>query len=422
MELKRVVVTGLGAITPIGNDVETTWLNAVAGKSGAAPITHFDASQFKTQFACEVKDFNPNDHFDRKKLRQLDLYAQYAMVAARQAVADSGIEEAANLDRNRVGVIVAAGIGGLHTFEEEAGYYALNGPQQGPKYNPFFIPKMIADIASGHISMEYNYHGPNFGVVSACASSNNAIIDAFNLIRLGKADVFVTGGAEAAIYPAGVGGFNSMHALSTRNDDPEHASRPFSASRDGFVMGEGSVVLILEELEHAKARGAKIYAEVAGGGMSADAYHLTATHPEGLGAILSMRNALEDAGMKPEDIDYINVHGTSTPVGDISEVKAIVEVFGEQAHKLNISSTKSMTGHLLGATGALEAMFSVLSVKNDIVPPTINHEEGDNDENIDYTLNFTFNKAENRPVRAALSNSFGFGGHNATVIVKKYEE
>ena len=422
MELKRVVVTELGAITPIGNDVETTWLNAVAGKSGAAPITHFDASQFKTQFACEVKDFNPNDHFDRKKLRQLDLYAQYAMVAARQAVADSGIEEAANLDRNRVGVIVAAGIGGLHTFEEEAGYYALNGPQQGPKYNPFFIPKMIADIASGHISMEYNYHGPNFGVVSACASSNNAIIDAFNLIRLGKADVFVTGGAEAAIYPAGVGGFNSMHALSTRNDDPEHASRPFSASRDGFVMGEGSVVLILEELEHAKARGAKIYAEVAGGGMSADAYHLTATHPEGLGAILSMRNALEDAGMKPEDIDYINVHGTSTPVGDISEVKAIVEVFGEQAHKLNISSTKSMTGHLLGATGALEAMFSVLSVKNDIVPPTINHEEGDNDENIDYTLNFTFNKAENRPVRAALSNSFGFGGHNATVIVKKYEE
>ncbi len=422
MELKRVVVTGLGAITPIGNDVETTWLNAVAGKSGAAPITHFDASQFKTQFACEVKDFNPNDHFDRKKLRQLDLYAQYAMVAARQAVADSGIEEAANLDRNRVGVIVAAGIGGLHTFEEEAGYYALNGPQQGPKYNPFFIPKMIADIASGHISMEYNYHGPNFGVVSACASSNNAIIDAFNLIRLGKADVFVTGGAEAAIYPAGEGGFNSMHALSTRNDDPEHASRPFSASRDGFVMGEGSVVLILEELEHAKARGAKIYAEVAGGGMSADAYHLTATHPEGLGAILSMRNALEDAGMKPEDIDYINVHGTSTPVGDISEVKAIVEVFGEQAHKLNISSTKSMTGHLLGATGALEAMFSVLSVKNDIVPPTINHEEGDNDENIDYTLNFTFNKAENRPVRAALSNSFGFGGHNATVIVKKYEE
>ncbi len=422
MELKRVVVTGLGAITPIGNDVETTWLNAVAGKSGAAPITHFDASKFKTQFACEVKDYNANDHFDRKKLRQLDLYAQYGIVAARQAVADSGIEEAANLDRNRVGVIVAAGIGGLHTFEEEAGYYAVNGAEQGPKYNPFFIPKMIADIASGHISMEYNFHGPNFGVVSACASSNNAIIDAFNLIRLGKADAIVTGGAEAAIYPAGVGGFNSMHALSTRNDSPETASRPFSKSRDGFVMGEGSVVLVLEELEHAKARGAKIYAEVAGGGMSADAYHLTATHPDGLGAKLSMSNALEDAGMTPADIDYINVHGTSTPVGDISEVKAIVELFGDQAHKLNISSTKSMTGHLLGATGALEAMFSVLACKNDIVPPTINHEEGDEDENIDYTLNFTFNKAENRPVRAALSNSFGFGGHNATVIVKKYEE
>lgn len=421
MELKRVVVTGLGAITPIGNDVETTWLNAVAGKSGAAPITHFDASQFKTQFACEVKDFNPNDHFDRKKLRQLDLYAQYAIVAARQAVEDAGLESEGAVNKDRVGVIVAAGIGGLHTFEEEAGYYALN-EANGPKYNPFFIPKMIADIASGHISMEYGYHGPNYGVVSACASSNNAIIDAFNLIRLGKADVFVTGGAEAAIYPAGVGGFNSMHALSTRNDDPEHASRPFSASRDGFVMGEGSVVLILEELEHAKARGAKIYAEVAGGGMSADAYHLTATHPEGLGAILSMRNALEDAGMKPEDIDYINVHGTSTPVGDVSEVKAIVDVFGESAHKLNISSTKSMTGHLLGATGALEAIFSVKAVEEDIVPPTINHDPEDVDENIDYSLNFTFDKAQKRTVRAALSNSFGFGGHNATVIVKKFEK
>ncbi|MDE5919875.1 MAG: beta-ketoacyl-ACP synthase II [Duncaniella sp.] len=422
MELKRVVVTGLGAITPIGNDVETTWLNAVAGKSGAAPITHFDASKFKTQFACEVKDYNAADHFDRKKLRQLDLYAQYGIVAARQAVADSGLEEASNLDRDRVGVIVAAGIGGLHTFEEEAGYYAVNGAEQGPKYNPFFIPKMIADIASGHISMEYQFHGPNFGVVSACASSNNAIIDAFNLIRLGKADAIVTGGAEAAIFPAGVGGFNSMHALSTRNDSPETASRPFSASRDGFVMGEGSVVLVLEELEHAKARGAKIYAEVAGGGMSADAHHLTATHPEGLGAKLAMKNALEDAGMTPDNIDYINVHGTSTPVGDISEVKAIVELFGDQAHKLNISSTKSMTGHLLGATGALEAMFSVLACKNDIVPPTINHEEGDEDENIDYSLNFTFNKAQERPVRAALSNSFGFGGHNATVIVKKFEK
>ena len=395
MELKRVVVTGLGAITPLGNDVETTWTAALEGKSGAAPITHFDASKFKTQFACEVKGFNA-------------------------AVADSGLEEAPNLDRNRVGVIVAAGIGGLHTFEEEAGYYALN-EEKGPKYNPFFIPKMIADIASGHVSMEYGYHGPNYGVVSACASSNNAIIDAFNYIRLGKADAFVTGGSEAAIFPAGVGGFNAMHALSTRNDSPETASRPFSASRDGFVMGEGAAILVLEELEHAKARGAKIYAEVVGGGMSADAHHLTATHPEGLGAILSMKMALEDADMKPEDIDYINVHGTSTPVGDVSEVKAIKELFGENAYKLNISSTKSMTGHLLGATGALEALFSIKAVENDIVPPTINHADDDLDENIDYNLNFTFNKAQKRTVRTALSNAFGFGGHNATVIVKKYE-
>lgn len=422
MELKRVVITGMGAITPLGNDVATTWDAAKRGVSGAGPITHFDASKFKTQFACEVKGFNPDEHFDRRKLRQLDLYAQYALVAARQAVEDAGLEaEGSDVNKDRVGVIVAAGIGGLHTFEEEAGYYALN-EANGPKYNPFFIPKMIADIASGHISMEYGYHGPNFGTVSACASSNNAIIDAFNLIRLGKADVMLTGGAEAAIYPAGVGGFNSMHALSTRNDSPETASRPFSKSRDGFVMGEGSAVLILEELEHALARGAKIYAEVAGGGMSADAYHLTATHPEGLGAILSMKNALEDAGMKPEDIDYINVHGTSTPVGDVSEVKAIVDVFGDHAHKLNISSTKSMTGHLLGATGAMEAVFSVKAVQEDIVPPTINHEEGDEDEEIDYTLNFTFNRAQERPVRAALSNSFGFGGHNATVIVKKFEK
>lgn len=422
MELKRVVVTGLGALTPLGNDVTSTWEAAKAGKSGAGPITHFDASKFKTQFACEVKNFNASEYIsDRRKLRQLDLYAQYALVAARQAVEDSGLETMENLDRNRVGVIVAAGIGGLHTFEEEAGYYALN-EDKGPKYNPFFIPKMIADIASGHISMEYGYQGPNFGVVSACASSNNAIIDAFNYIRLGKADAFVTGGAEAAIFPAGVGGFNSMHALSTRNDSPETASRPFSKSRDGFVMGEGSAVLILEELEHAKARGAKIYAEVVGGGMSADAHHITATHPEGLGAKLAMQNALDDAGMKPEDIDYINVHGTSTPVGDVSEVKAIVDLFGDAAYKLNISSTKSMTGHLLGATGAMEAIFSILAVKDDIVPPTINHEEGDDDENIDYNLNFTFNKAQARPVRAALSNAFGFGGHNASVIVKKFEE
>lgn len=421
MELKRVVVTGMGAITPIGNDVASTWNAALNGVSGAAPITHFDASKFKTQFACEVKNFNGEDHFDRRKLRQLDLYAQYALVAARQAVADAGVEDEGAFNKDRVGVIVAAGIGGLHTFEEEAGYYALN-QEKGPKYNPFFIPKMIADIASGHISMEYGYHGPNYGVVSACASSNNAIVDAFNLIRLGKAEAMITGGAEAAIYPAGVGGFNSMHALSTRNDSPTTASRPFSKSRDGFVMGEGSVILVLEELEHALARGAKIYAEVAGGGLSADAYHLTATHPDGLGAILAMKNALEDAEMNPEDIDYINVHGTSTPVGDISEIKAIVEVFGEHAKKLNISSTKSMTGHLLGATGALEAMFSVLAVQNNIIPPTINHEEGDEDENIDYTLNFTFNKAQERPVRAALSNSFGFGGHNATIIVKEFSK
>lgn len=421
MELKRVVVTGLGAITPLGNDVASTWSAALQGVSGAGPITHFDASKFKTQFACEVKNFNAAEHIDRKKLRTLDLYAQYALVAARQAVADSKLEEAPNLNRDRVGVIVAAGIGGLHTFEEEAGYYALN-KENGPKYNPFFIPKMIADIASGHISMEYGYHGPNYGVVSACASSNNALIDAFNLIRLGKADAFVTGGAEAAIYPAGVGGFNSMHALSTRNDSPETASRPFSKSRDGFVMGEGSAVLVIEEMEHALARGAKIYCEIAGGGMSADAYHLTATHPEGLGAKLAMKSALEDAGMKPEDIDYINVHGTSTPVGDVSEVKAIVDLFGDAAYKLNISSTKSMTGHLLGATGALEAMFSIKAVEEDVVPPTINHEDGDDDENIDYNLNFTFNKAQKREVRAALSNAFGFGGHNATVIVKKFQK
>ena len=420
MELKRVVVTGLGAITPLGNDVETTWNAAVEGVSGAGPITHFDASKFKTQFACEVKGFNVADHIDRKKARQLDLYAQYALVAARQAVADANLESE-GINKNRVGVIIAAGIGGLLTFEEEAGYYAMH-EDMGPKYNPFFIPKMIADIASGHVSMEYGYHGPNYGVVSACASSTNALIDAFNLIRLGKADAIVTGGAEAAIYPAGVGGFNSMHALSTRNDSPQTASRPFSKSRDGFVMGEGSAVLVLEELEHAKARGAKIYAEVVGGGLSADAYHLTATHPDGLGAKLVMQNALEDAGMKPEEIDYINVHGTSTPVGDISEVKAIKDVFGEHAYNLNISSTKSMTGHLLGATGALEALFCVKAVQNDVVPPTINHDPEDADEEIDYNLNFTFDKAQKRTVNTALSNTFGFGGHNASIIVKKFAE
>ena len=417
MELKRVVVTGMGAITPLGNDVETTWKNAIDGVSGAGPITHFDASLFKTQFACEVKGFNGADHIDRKKLRQLDLYAQYALVAARQAMADSGLDKDENLNHNRVGVIVAAGIGGLHTFEEEAGYFAMNA-DKGPKYNPFFIPKMIADIASGHVSMEYGLHGPNYGVVSACASSNNAIIDAFNLIRLGKADAMIAGGAEAAIYPAGVGGFNSMHALSTRNDSPETASRPFSKSRDGFVIGEGSAVLILEELEHAKARGAKIYAEVAGGGMSADAYHLTATHPEGLGAILSMESALEDANMKPSDIDYINVHGTSTPVGDISEVKAIVKVFGDSVHDLNISSTKSMTGHLLGAAGAVEALACVFAITHGTIPPTINCVNLDPE--IDPKLNLTLDKAQKREVKCALSNTFGFGGHNATVIFRKY--
>ena len=420
MELKRVVVTGLGAVTPLGNSVEETWKNLINGVSGAGPITHFDASKFKTQFACEVKNFNATEHFDRKELRKYDLYAQYAVVAANQAIADANLNDE-KVDKNRVGVIIAAGIGGLHTFEEEAGYYAKN-IEQGPKYNPFFIPKMIADIASGHVSMIHGYHGPNFGVVSACASSTNALIDSFNYIRLGMADAIVTGGAEAAIYPAGVGGFNSMHALSTRNESPETASRPFSASRDGFVMGEGSAVLILEELEHAKARGAHIYAEVVGGGMSADAYHLTATHPEGLGAKLVMNNALKDAGMNPDEIDYVNAHGTSTPVGDVSEVKAIKEVFGEHAYKLNVSSTKSMTGHLLGATGALEALFCVKSVQEDIVPPTINHDPADLDENIDYNLNFTFDKAQKRTVRAALSNTFGFGGHNASIIVKKYAE
>ena len=419
MELKRVVVTGLGALTPLGNNVEETWEALKSGKSGAGPITHFDASAFKTQFACEVKNFKATDFIDRKEARKMDLYEQYAIVAAMEAMKDANFDME-KLDRNKAGVVLGVGIGGMNAFEEECSNWAINGKEMGPKFSPFLIPKMIADIASGQISIMYGFHGPNFTTTSACASSTNAIADAFNLIRLGKANVMVTGGAEAAIYPAGVGGFNSMHALSTRNDSPETASRPFSASRDGFVMGEGSAVLILEELEHAKARGAKIYAEVAGGGMSADAYHLTATHPEGLGAILAMSSALEDAEMKPEDIDYINVHGTSTPVGDVSEVKAIKELFGDHAYKLNISSTKSMTGHLLGATGALEALFSVKSVQEDIVPPTINHDPEDKDENIDYNLNFTFGEAQKRTVNAALSNVFGFGGHNATVIVKKF--
>ncbi|MDY5085384.1 MAG: beta-ketoacyl-ACP synthase II [Prevotella sp.] len=420
MELKRVVVTGLGAVTPVGNNPEETWKNLLEGVSGAAPITHFDASQFKTQFACEVKGFNVNDYIDRKEARKMDRYAQLAMASAVQAVEDSKMD-LESVDKNRIGVVYGVGIGGIKTFEDEVGYYATH-QENGPKFNPFFIPKMISDIAAGQISIRYGFHGPNYATTSACASSTNALADAFNIIRLGKADAIVAGGAEAAICACGVGGFNAMHALSTRNDDPEHASRPFSASRDGFIMGEGAGCLILEELEHAKARGAKIYAEMVGEGMSADAYHITASHPEGLGACLVMQNALKDAGMTPEDIDYINVHGTSTPVGDVSEVKAIQKLFGEHAYKLNISSTKSMTGHLLGAAGAVEALVSVLAVKNDIIPPTINHEEDDKDENIDYNLNFTFNKAQKRTVRAALSNTFGFGGHNACVIFKKYDD
>ena len=421
MELKRVVVTGIGAISPLGNTAEETWEKVVAGVSGAAPITHFDTTGFKTTFGCEVKNFNAEDYIDRKEARKMDPYCQYAMAAAQMAVENSQLNLEA-IDKNRVGVVLGVGIGGMHTFEEEEWNYERTHEAVGPKYNPFFIPKMIADISAGQISMKYGFHGPNYITSSACASSTNALADAFNLIRLGKAEVIVTGGAEAAIYPGGVGGFNAMHALSTRNDEPEKASRPFSKSRDGFVMAEGSAILILEELEHAKARGAHIYAEVAGCGMSADAHHITASHPEGLGAKLVMRNALEDAEMQPEDIDYINVHGTSTPVGDISEVKAIKDVFGEHAYTLNISSTKSMTGHLLGAAGAIEAMFSILSVANDIVPPTINHEEGDEDPEIDYALNFTFNKAQKRTVRAALSNTFGFGGHNACAIFKKYAD
>ena len=420
MELKRVVVTGLGAVTPVGNTPEETWKNLLEGKSGAAPITNFDTTNFKTKFACEVKGLNVNDYIDRKEARKMDRYCQLAMISAAQGIKDAGLDLEKE-DLNRIGVVYGVGIGGIKTFQDEVTYYGQH-IDDGPKFNPFFIPKMIADIASGQISIQYGFHGPNYTTTSACASSSNALADAFNLIRLGKANIIVSGGAEAAICECGVGGFNAMHALSTRNDDPEHASRPFSASRDGFVMGEGSGCLILEELEHAKARGAKIYAEMVGEGASADAYHITASHPEGLGAKLVMMNALKDAGLKTEDIDYINVHGTSTPVGDISEAKAIKDVFGEHAYKLNISSTKSMTGHLLGAAGAVEAMVCVLSVKNDIVPPTINHVEGDDDEALDYKMNFTFNKAQKREVRAALSNTFGFGGHNCCVVFKKYAE
>ncbi len=421
MELKRVVVTGMGAITPLGNTAPETWENTKKGVSGAAEITHFDTSKFKTHFACEVKNYKPLDHFNRKEANKMDLYEQYSIIAANEAIKDSGLDLDKE-DKNEIGVVFGVGIGGIHTFEEEAVNYAKTGEEFGPRYSPFFIPKMISDIAAGQISINYGFHGPNYATTSACASSTNALADAFNLIRLGKATAIVAGGAEAAIWPTGVGGFNAMHALSTRNDDPTHASRPFSGSRDGFIMGEGSGVLILEELGHALARGARIYAEVAGEGMSADAYHITASHPEGLGAKLVMQRALDDAGMKPEDIDYINVHGTSTQVGDRSEAKAIKDVFGEHAYELNISSTKSMTGHLLGAAGAVEAMFSVLSVYEDIVPPTINHVEGDDDPEIDYKMNFTFNKAQKRVVRAALSNTFGFGGHNACIIVKKFAE
>lgn len=417
MDLKRVVVTGLGAITPVGNTAADTWKSLLEGKSGAAPITRFDASKFKTQFACEVKGFDPLAHFDRKELRRYDRYSQLAVVAAREAINDA-VSEVDSLDKDNVGVIISAGIGGLETLETEIQAY---NAERGPRFSPFFVPKMISDMAAGFVSMEYGFRGPNYSVVSACASSTNAIIDATMLLRLGKASMIVAGGAEAAVTFSAIGGFSALNALSTRNDAPEKASRPFSKSRDGFVLGEGSAVLVLEELEHALARGAKIYAEVAGFGLSADAYHLTASHPEGLGAKLVMRRALEDSGLKAEDIDYINLHGTSTPVGDVSEVKAIVDVFGEEAYKLNLSSTKSMTGHLLGAAGALEALAVVKSVEEDIVPPTINHEEGDDDPEIDSKLNFTFNQPQKREIRAAISNTFGFGGHNASAVFKKYK-
>ena len=418
MRLKRVVVTGLGAITPLGNDVETTWDSLINGVSGAGPITLFDTEKFKTKFACEVKSFNPDDYFDRKEVRKLDRYAQFGVASAIEAIADSRIDKD-NINKDRVGVIFSSGIGGISTFDQEIGNFFLN-KDLGPKFNPFFIPKMISDIAAGHISIIYGFRGPNYATVSACASSTNGAISAFDQIRLGRANIIITGGAEAPITVSGVGGFNAMYALSTRNDSPQTASRPFSASREGFVIGEGAACLIFEELEHALARGAKIYAEVAGGGASADAFHLTASHPEGLGAKMVMGNALTEANLSPADIDYINVHGTSTPVGDPSEVKAIKEVFGENAYRLNISSTKSMTGHMLGAAGAVEAMVCVLTVNNEIIPPTINHEQGDDDPEIDYQLNFTFNQAQKRVVRAALSNTFGFGGHNACIVVKKF--
>jgi 3-oxoacyl-[acyl-carrier-protein] synthase II len=414
MKLKRVVVTGLGALTPIGNTVEEYWQGLINGVSGADMITAFDASNFKTKFACEVKNFNVEDFIDRKEARKMDKYAQYAIVASEEAVNDAQFDFEI-LDKDRVGVIWGSGIGGLETFQQEAiGFAHGDGT---PRFNPFFIPKMIADIAGGHISIKYGFRGPNFTTVSACASSTNAMIDAFNYIRLGQADVIVTGGSEAAVAVAGIGGFNAMHALSTRNDDPKTASRPMDKDREGFVLGEGAGALILEEYEHAKARGAKIYCEIGGGGMSADAHHITAPHPEGLGARNVMINCLKDAGLKPTDVDAVNLHGTSTPLGDIAESKAILSVFGDHAYKLNLNSTKSMTGHLLGAAGAIETISCILSIKHGIIPPTINHFT--DDENIDPKLNFTFNKAQKREVNVVMSNTFGFGGHNACVLVKK---
>ncbi|PKV66384.1 MULTISPECIES: beta-ketoacyl-ACP synthase II [Pontibacter] len=415
MELKRVVVTGLGALTPLGNNVAAYWNGLANGVSGAAPITRFDASKFKTQFACEVKGYDPENYFDRKEARKMDLFSQFAMVVADEAVQDANLIEG-NVNPDRVGVIWGSGIGGLRTFQEECVNFA-NGDGT-PRFNPFFIPKMIADISAGHISIKYGFRGPNFVTVSACASATNAIIDSFNYIRLGMADVVVTGGSEAAVTEAGIGGFNALKALSERNDSPETASRPFDKDRDGFVLGEGAGALILEEYEHAKARGAKIYAEVIGGGMSADAYHITAPHPDGMGALNVMKNVLRDANIKPEEVDYINVHGTSTPLGDISEVKAIQTVFGDHAYKLNISSTKSMTGHLLGAAGAIEAIAAIMSIQNNLVPPTINHFT--DDESFDPGLNFTFNKAQEREVKVALSNTFGFGGHNTSVLFRQF--
>lgn len=416
MVLKRVVVTGLGALTPIGNTVQDYWNGLINGVSGAAPITYFDASKFKTQFACELKNFNVEDFIDRKEARKMDRYAQYAMVSSDEAMLDAQFD-LDKIDKDRAGVIWGSGIGGLETFQIEVLNFAAGDGT--PKFNPFFIPKMIGDIACGHISIKYGFRGPNFGTVSACASSTNAIIDAFNYIRLGHADIMITGGSEAAVTIAGMGGFNAMHALSTRNDDPKTASRPMDKDRDGFILGEGAGALILEEYEHAVARGAKIYCEIGGGGMSADAHHITAPHPEGLGARNVMLNCLRDAGLKPTDVDGVNMHGTSTPLGDLAESKAIEQVFGEHAYTMNLNSTKSMTGHLLGAAGAIETISAILSMKHGIVPPTINHFT--DDENINPKLNFTFNVAQKRDVKVLMSNTFGFGGHNACVLVKKLD-